>query len=80
MTQAALTFAERLHAGQQRRVDGAPFVVHPLEVACVLFSAGAPDHVIAAGALHDILEQTNADSADLRARGLARRSRHSSSP
>ena len=67
-TQAALAYAERLHARQTRRVDGAPFIVHPLEVACLLFGAGAPDHVIAAGALHDVIEKTDADAADLRAR------------
>ena len=67
-TRAALAYAERLHAGQRRAVDGAPFIVHPLEVACLLDHAGAPDHVIAAGVLHDIIEKTDADAADLRTR------------
>lgn len=67
LTRRALTHAERLHAGQRRRADGAPFIAHPLEVACLLYDAGAPDHVIAAGALHDVLEKTDADADDLRA-------------
>lgn len=67
-TRAALAYAERVHAGQQRAVDGAPFIVHPLEVACLLFGADSPDHVIAAGALHDVIEKTDADIAQLQAR------------
>ncbi len=67
-TRAALAYAEQVHAGQRRGVDGAPFIVHPLEVACLLFGAGAPDRVIAAGALHDVIEKTGADAAVLRAR------------
>jgi (p)ppGpp synthase/HD superfamily hydrolase len=67
-TRAALAYAARLHAGQRRSVDGAPFIVHPLEVASLLCDVGAPDWVIAAGALHDVIEKTDADAADLRAR------------
>ena len=67
-TRAALAYAERQHAGQRRAADGAPFVVHPLEVAYLLYDAGAPDHVIAAGALHDTIEKTDATAADLETR------------
>ena len=67
-TLAALEYAERLHAGQRRQADGAPFILHPLEVCCLLYHAGAPDHVIAAGVLHDTIEKTDANAADLRAR------------
>jgi HD domain len=67
-TREALTYAERQHAGQRRAADGAPFIVHPLEVARLLYHAGAPDHVIAAGLLHDTIEKTDATAADLTAR------------
>jgi (p)ppGpp synthase/HD superfamily hydrolase len=53
-----------MHSGQ-RRADGTPFVLHPLEVASLLHYGGAPDHLIAAGALHDVLEKTDASAADL---------------
>jgi (p)ppGpp synthase/HD superfamily hydrolase len=72
LTRRALAYAERLHAGQRRAVDGVPFIAHPLEVACLLYDAGAPDHVIAAGILHDVLEKTDADPGDLQARFGAR--------
>jgi (p)ppGpp synthase/HD superfamily hydrolase len=64
----ALAYAEELHRGQRREVDGAPFIVHPLEVASLLFYAGAPDQVIAAGVLHDVIEDTEAVADDLRPR------------
>jgi len=50
------------------RDDGTPFILHPREVASLLYCAGAPDHLIAAGALHDVIEKTPATAFDLRAR------------
>ncbi len=67
-TQDAISYARQLHDGQRRQVDGAQFIEHPLEVASLLYHAGAPDDVIAAGALHDTLEKTSATEADLTAR------------
>jgi (p)ppGpp synthase/HD superfamily hydrolase len=62
----ALEFAEQAHAGQ-RRADGSAFIGHPAEVACSLYDAGAPDDVVAAGALHDVLEKTAVTTSELRA-------------
>lgn len=67
-TRAALDYAERQHAGQRRDADGAPFIEHPLEVALLLYYAGAVDTVVAAGILHDTIEKTSTDEADLRER------------
>jgi (p)ppGpp synthase/HD superfamily hydrolase len=67
-TRAAIAFAERVHRGQHRKTDGAPFILHPLEVSSLLYDAGAPDHLIAAGALHDTLEKTDVTGANLRVR------------
>jgi (p)ppGpp synthase/HD superfamily hydrolase len=66
-TRAALAYAERLHGGQ-RRADGTPFILHPLEVASLLYYSGAPDHLIAAGVMHDLIEKSDATPADLRER------------
>ena len=62
---AAIEYAERMHAGQ-RRADGTPFILHPLEVASLLYYAAAPDHLIAAGVLHDVLEKSSASEEDVR--------------
>lgn len=67
-TRAALKYAERQHACQRRKVDGVPFIEHPIEVASLLYYAGATDDVIAAGLLHDTIEKTSTQEADLRGR------------
>jgi guanosine-3',5'-bis(diphosphate) 3'-pyrophosphohydrolase len=67
-TQRALAYVTRQHAAQQRSFQATPFIGHPVEVACLLYEAGAPDRVIAAGLLHDILEKTSATAAELEAR------------
>ena len=64
----ALAFAEGRHQGQTRDFDELPFVTHPLEVARLLHEAGYSDEVVAAGVLHDVLENTDAVPADLDAR------------
>jgi (p)ppGpp synthase/HD superfamily hydrolase len=64
-TAEALAYAESRHAGQTRAVDGAAFIEHPLEVASLLYDSGAPDHVVAAGVLHDTLEKTDTVASDL---------------
>ena len=66
LVQRALAYAEKMHAGQSRS-DGSPFILHPLEVASLLHGAGAPDHLVAAGVLHDVIEKSDATSSDLRA-------------
>ena len=67
-TRAAIAYADRHHGGQRREVDGAPFILHPVEVATLLYEAGATDDVIAAGVLHDTLERTDATAYELYAR------------
>jgi hypothetical protein len=67
-TRAALEFAASRHAGQRRDADNAPFILHPLEVAHLLQGRDYPDHVIAAGVLHDVLEDTDVTRAELDAR------------
>jgi hypothetical protein len=62
---AAVEFAQRSHYGQRRKVDGEPFILHPLEVASLLYQAGASDEVVAAGVLHDTIEKTATSASDL---------------
>jgi hypothetical protein len=59
VTTAALKWAATLHRDQRRAVDFAPFILHPLEVAALLSGRGYDDEVIAAGLLHDVIEDTN---------------------
>jgi (p)ppGpp synthase/HD superfamily hydrolase len=66
LTRKAIRFASRLHEGQRRTSDEAPFILHPLEVALSLSTANCPDRVVAAGALHDVIEDTDAVIEEIR--------------
>lgn len=68
MTRAAYEYATGLHHGQQRDSDLAPFILHPLEVAQLLHGRGFEDEVVAAGLLHDAIEDTDATADDVRSR------------
>lgn len=68
VTRRALEFAAEHHHGQRRASDDAAFILHPLEVAQLLRSRGYPDEVVAAGVLHDSLEDTDATPRELERR------------
>jgi (p)ppGpp synthase/HD superfamily hydrolase len=65
MSSRAATWAAAAHAGQERQGDGAPFVVHPFEVALLLHSSGYRDEVVAAGLLHDVVEKGGATAREV---------------
>jgi (p)ppGpp synthase/HD superfamily hydrolase len=54
----AKIFAEKAHKGQLRKISGAPYFTHLENVALTLFNAGFSNNVVAAGYLHDIIEDT----------------------
>ena len=68
LVSAALAWAARMHLGQSRDVDDAPFILHPVEVAALLSGRGWDEHVIAAGLLHDAVENTDVEVEDIRER------------
>jgi (p)ppGpp synthase/HD superfamily hydrolase len=55
---AAFDFAFQLHDGQVR-ASGEPYIIHPVAVADLLRDIGASPGVIAAGFLHDVVEDTD---------------------
>jgi RelA/SpoT family (p)ppGpp synthetase len=55
---AAFHFAFQLHDGQVR-ASGEPYICHPVAVADLLRDIGASAGVIAAGFLHDVVEDTD---------------------
>lgn len=58
LVQAALNLAFEAHDGQKRR-SGEPFIIHPVEVARILGELELDWESIAAGLLHDTVEDTN---------------------
>lgn len=60
----AFEFADRMHSGQ-KRLSGEPYIIHPLEVADILTIVESDPHSVAAGLLHDTIEDTPAELPDL---------------
>jgi HD domain len=64
----ALAFAVRCHAGRRRESDGAPLIAHSVEVARLLRDAGCSEIVVAAGLLHDVVQDAGVSVDELTAR------------
>jgi len=63
----ALNFAAKAHQGQYRKGTDIPYIVHPVGVAMLLQEMDAPAEVLAAGLLHDVVEDTPVTPAQLKA-------------
>lgn len=61
----AYVFAARAHQGQVRR-SGEPYLSHPLEVTSMLADMNMDITTLTAGLLHDILEDTQVSSGEIR--------------
>ena len=55
----AIEIAKKKHNGKKRRIENAPYLIHPLRVAHILYQAGASNELIAAAIVHDVLEDEN---------------------
>ena len=62
----AIRFAVQAHAGTERRGKGFPYIVHPLEAMAIVATMTSDQELLAAAALHDILEDTDLTVEDLR--------------
>ena len=60
----AIEFAKRAHEGQ-KRLSGDPYFSHVLETAKTIAKLGMDTQTIAAGLLHDVLEDTKVTEAEL---------------
>lgn len=63
----ALQVAALAHRDQVRKHDGSPYVVHPIMVARLLEQHGFTETVMAAGLVHDVLEDSPMTDIELRA-------------
>ena len=52
----AIAFATKAHDGMRRRKSEAPYILHPMEVAVIVGTMTENQEVIAAGVLHDVVE------------------------
>lgn len=64
LVENAFTFANEKHDGVRRK-DGSPYIIHCLEVAYILAELDRSDEEIAAGILHDTVEDTDTTIDDI---------------
>jgi len=57
LIEKAYNISTKAHEGQER-VSGDPYIIHPVEVGCILAELEMDDSSIIAGLLHDTLEDT----------------------
>jgi GTP pyrophosphokinase len=64
---SAFNFAYLLHEGQYRK-SGEPYIAHPVAVAGLLRDMGGDSAMIAAGFLHDVVEDTEVTPEEIEAK------------
>ncbi|GGD99995.1 HD domain-containing protein [Paenibacillus nasutitermitis] len=63
----AIEFGAYSHRNQTRKGTEIPYISHPYAVGMILLKAGCNEEVVAAGILHDTLEDTETTDEQLRA-------------
>jgi len=66
MIEKAIIFAAKAHRKQTRKGTDIPYITHPFAVGMYLQKANCSEEVIAAGILHDTLEDTETTYNDLK--------------
>lgn len=62
----AIVFAVKAHAGTERRGKGFPYIVHPMEAVEIVATITPDQELLAAAALHDVVEDTDFTADDIR--------------
>ena len=52
----AIAFAVKAHDGMRRKKSEAPYILHPMEAAVIVGTMSCDQNLIAAAALHDVVE------------------------
>ena len=63
----AIIYAVKAHAGTERRGKGFPYIVHPMEAVEIVATITPDQELLAAAALHDVVEDTDFSIEDIRA-------------
>ena len=54
----AIYYATKAHKGQKRKMEDVDMIFHPFTVGMILQRNGQDEEVVAAGILHDVVEDT----------------------
>ena len=62
----AINFAVKAHSGVERRGKAFPYIVHPMEAMAIVATITNDQELLAAAALHDVVEDTEYTVEDIR--------------
>ena len=64
----AIAFAVKAHDGMRRKKSDSPYILHPMEAAVIVGTMTNDQNLIAAAALHDVVEDANISIEEIEAR------------
>ncbi|MBO7310655.1 MAG: bifunctional (p)ppGpp synthetase/guanosine-3',5'-bis(diphosphate) 3'-pyrophosphohydrolase [Clostridia bacterium] len=64
----AILFAVKAHDGMRRKKSEAPYILHPMEAAVIVGTMSHDQNLIAAAALHDVVEDAGVTIEEVEAR------------
>lgn len=64
----AVIYSTVMHTGMKRKFNNTPYILHPLEVAHIISTMTDDIEIIAAGVLHDVVEDTDGSMGEIRKR------------
>ena len=64
----AITFAVKAHDGMRRKKSDAPYILHPMEAAVIVGTMTDDQNLIAAAALHDVVEDADINIEEIEVR------------
>jgi myo-inositol-1(or 4)-monophosphatase len=59
LVSSAIVFAAKAHDGMRRKKSDTPYILHPMEAAVIVGTMTDDQNLIAAAALHDVVEDAN---------------------
>ena len=68
MLEEAIIYATIMYQGKVRKFKKVPYILHPMEVAQILSTMSDDQELIAAGMLHDVVEDTDGTMEEIRKR------------
>ena len=64
----AVAFAVKAHDGMRRKKSEIPYILHPMEAAVIVGTMTSDQNLIAAAALHDVVEDAEISIEDIEAK------------
>ena len=64
----AIAFAVKAHDGMRRKKSEVPYILHPMEAAVIVSTMTADQNLVAAAALHDVVEDAGVTLEEIEAK------------